>query len=138
GSLMAIDLDAYWEAAFADPGVIRPAGASLSASAPCRRVANLPQVVECMEEPFVEADATIHFGNFPGPATAWLRNPGDDQAMVLIPVRGDPSITYAELSGGLDGSPLRFECGQDSDPDGQRMCDDQHRLRFLRNDPDAP
>ncbi|MFO7562414.1 MAG: hypothetical protein R6X02_07200 [Enhygromyxa sp.] len=137
GSLMAIDLDAYWEAAFADPEAVRPAGAALSQDRPCRRLANLPQVVECMEEPFVEADATIHFGNFPGSATAWDRDPDDDEAMVLIPVRGDPSITYAELSGGSGGQPLRFECGQDSDTDGQRMCDDLHRLRFLRNDPDA-
>ncbi len=138
GSLLAIDLDAYWEAAFADPGAVRPAGASVSDAQPCRRVANLPQVVECLEEPFVASDATIHFGNFPGPSTAWDPDPDDGEAMILVPVRGDPSITYAELSGGLGGADdLRFECGQATDTDGGRKCDDLHRLRFLRNDPEA-
>lgn len=136
GSLLAVDLDDYFEAAFADPTEVRSAGSSLSNEAPCRRVANLPQVVECMEEPFIAADTTIHFGNFPGPAAGWDREPGDDEALVLIPVRGDPSITYAELSG-FDRDDLRFECGQASDADGGRKCDDLHRLRFLRNDPDA-
>lgn len=136
GSLMAIDLDAYFAAAFGNPEQVRNAGAPLSRERPCRRVANLPQVVECTEEPFVASAATIHFGPFPGPTAAWDRDPNDDEAMLLIPVRGDPSITYAELSG-YEPNELRFECGQASDPDGGRMCDDDHRLRFLRNDPDA-
>lgn len=136
GSLMVVDLDAFFEAALGDPTAVKPAGSRLSTSEPCRRVANLPQVVECMEEPFVQADATIHFGNFPGPATGWDQDPGDDEAMVLIPVRGDPSITYAELSG-FEAGDIEFECGQASDADGRRMCDDDHRLRFLRNDPSS-
>jgi hypothetical protein len=154
GTLLAIDLDAFHRAAFDDPGAIHPATTSLSPESVwsenspvcgnssndgrwCRRVANLPQVVECLEEPFVCSEATIHFGNFPGPTAAWDQVPGDDEAMLLIPVRGDPSITYAELSGGLDGDDLRFECGQASDEDGGRKCDDLHRLRFFRNDPEG-
>jgi hypothetical protein len=138
GSLVAIDLDAYWEAAFADPTAVLSAGARVSRSQPCRRVANLPQVVECTEEPFVAADATVFFGNFPGPATAWNGDPGDDDAMILVPVRGEPSITYIEMAGGLGGtSDIRFECGQASDDDGGRRCDDDYRLRFLRNDPSS-
>jgi hypothetical protein len=152
GSLLAIDLDRWWDAAFGDPGAVRPAGARLhyelegpaasncnavTDAACCRRVANLPQVIECLEEPFAVADATVHFGNFPGPASAWNSNPEDGEAMILVPVRGDPSITYIELTGGLGDGNLRFRCGQASDKDGRRRCDDRHRLRFLRNDPDA-
>lgn len=150
GSLLAIDLNAYWEAAFASPGEVRRPGAELDVPGECspgecqfcRQVANLPQVVECRAEPFVAADATIYFGNFPGPTSAWNRDPDDGEAMLLIPVRGDPSITYAEISGGLSGAnDLRIECGQasgpDGGPDGGRRCDDRYRLRFLRNDPEA-
>lgn len=155
GSLLALDLDAFF-LALADTDAILSEGALIepesswaenspvcgSGSAPgpyCRRVANLPQVIECLEEPFVCSEQTIHFGNFPGPTVAWDQNLDDDTATLLIPVRGDPSVTYAEVSGGLDGSDdrsLRFDCGQASDPDG-RACDDASRLRFLRNDPDA-
>lgn len=141
GTLMAVDLDAFHSAAFDDPGAIRPSTATLSVDGDwCRRVANLPQVVECIEEPFVDSDATVHFGNFPGPAAAWVRTgevDGQESTLttLLIPVRGDPSITYVELSGGDDG-PLRFECGQEADEDGGRRCADRYRLRFMRNDVD--
>ena len=141
GSMVALDVDAYWQAAFSDPGAIADATTSLACGGlgdedcrPCRRVANLPQVVECMEEPFVDPGATIYFGNFPGPTRAWDEDPGDDQTMLLVPVRGDPSITYAMLSG--DDSP-RLDCNQGADPDQPRRCADANRLRFLRNDPDA-
>ncbi|NVB41929.1 hypothetical protein G6O69_29130 [Pseudenhygromyxa sp. WMMC2535] len=137
GSMLPVDLDAYWEAAFDDPTAILSAGSSLDRETPCRRIAQRPQAVECTEEPFVLDEATVHFGKFPGPAAAWDEDPSDDEAMVLIPVRGDPSITYVELSGGLSGDDLHLECGQASDEDGGRYCGDAHRLRFLRNDPDA-
>ncbi len=135
GSLVAVDLDAFWAAL---AGEIQPADTKVDRQRPCRRVANMPQVIECAEEPFVLDEATVHFGNFPGPAAAWDRDPADDEAMVLVPVRGDPSVTYLEVSGGLDGSDdLRFECGQASDEDGARRCDDRYRLRYLRNDEDS-
>jgi hypothetical protein len=162
GSLMALDLDAFFRAAFDDPGeLLNPSTFVLDDSASitpnpewadnspvcgsgsndgrwCRRVANLPQVIECLEEPFVCSEQTIHFGNFPGPTVAWDQTPGDDEATLLIPVRGDPSITYAELTGGLGGSnDLAFDCAQSTDADGGRRCDDSHRLRFLRNDPES-
>jgi hypothetical protein len=181
GSLMALDLDAFFDAAFevppfdVDPQDTDPAIRAEAATIPydpedpankaekdwigdwakdspvcggasddldrvsvCRRVANLPQVIECLEEPFICSEQTIHFGNFPGPTVAWDQVPGDDNATLLIPVRGDPSVTYAELSGGLNGADdLRFECGQKDDDDGGRRCQDAYRLRFLRNDPEA-
>ena len=143
-SMVALDLDEYWAQAFADPSKVLPAGAALSdpdctgdECRWCRRAANLPQVVECDEQHFIAEDATIHFGSFAGPAAAWDKDPADDEAMLLVPVRGEPSITYVELSGGLDGGDPTLECGQASDTDGHRKCDDFHRLRFLRNDPDA-
>lgn len=153
-SLLALDLDAFFRAAFDDPGAILDDSASITPDPDwankspvcgnasgegrwCRRAANLPQVVECLEEPFVCSEKTVHFGNFPGPAVAWDQTAGDDEAILLIPVRGDPSVTYVELSGGLDDDDLTIECGQAKDEDGGRRCDDLHRLRFLRNDPDA-
>jgi hypothetical protein len=132
GSLVPIDLDKFW-AAYEGP--ILPADSKLSEDRPCRRLANIPQTVECTEESFAKPEATTYFGNFPGPMEPWDRDPGDDEALLFMPVRGDPSVTWFELSGGLDGSDdLQIDCGQGG---GVSRCDDRHRLRFLRNDPSA-
>jgi hypothetical protein len=160
-SLMALDLDAFFDAAFEGPPfdmnqqpgepeilgaaaklTVDPSWAEVSPAcgnasregSVCRRVANLPQVVECLEEPFVCSESTIHFGNFAGPAVAWDETPDDDEAALLIPVRGDPSVTYVELSG---SDTPKFDCGQESDADGGRYCDQSNRLRFLANDSEA-
>ncbi|MFV8756082.1 YncE family protein [Nannocystaceae bacterium ST9] len=133
GSLIPIDLDAFW--AEYTSGAILPAGSKLSSAQPCRRLANQPQTIECNEQYFALPEATTFFGNFPGPTEAWVRDPGEGEAKLFIPVRGDPSVTWIEMSGGLDGADdLQLECGQGS---GVSRCDDRHRLRFLRNDPDA-
>lgn len=130
-SLVPVDLDAFWAAL---EGEILPAGSRVSRSQPCRRIANLPQVVECTEEPFALPEATVFYGNFPGPATPWLKPGETDEATLLVPVRGDPSVTWFTLRGGLGSADdLEIDCGQS----GGSGCDDRHRLRFLRNDPDS-
>lgn len=148
-SLIPVNLDDFW-ATFARPEAIGPAGADIDAGFepgdaigedgpwPCRRVANLPQVVECTEQPFVQAEATTHFGNFPGPAVAWYDQPGEQAAKIFVPVRGDPSVTYMELRGGLDSpDSLAISCDQNGADIGGRRCGSDYRLRFLRNDPDS-
>lgn len=132
GSLVPIDLDKFWTEYEKEP---LPADTKLSLERPCRRLANLPQTVECTEEAFAKSDATAYFGNFPGPLEAWDSDPADGEALLFVPVRGDPSVTWFELGGGLGGADdLQLECGQE---DGVSRCDERHRLRFLRNDEDA-
>ncbi len=137
GWITAVDLDAFWAAAFENPAAVEAAGASVSKTAPCRRIAGRPQSVECLEQAFIHAESTIQMGSFLGPTVAWDRDPSDGEAMLLVPVRGDPSITYVELSGGLGGGAPTLECRQDTDSDGGRKCGDRHRLRFARNDSSA-
>ena len=137
GSILAIDLDGFFEA-LADEDSILGASESVSENEPCRRIPNLPQAIECLEEPFVATEVTTRFGNFPGPVSAWLpEGAGDDEATLLIPVRGDPSVTYIELSGGLDGGAPTLDCGQANNESDSRRCGDEHRLRFLRNDSES-
>ena len=137
GSLVAVDLNHFWSDALDDPSAVLGVDATLDDAdgQRCRRVANLPQTVECIEEAFVEADATVQFGNFPGPPTTWDVDPDDDEAVLLIPVRGDPSITYVELTGDPDATPV-FSCEQSGTGEGALRCGDNHRLRFVRNEPD--
>ena len=133
GSLIPVDLDRFWTAI--EEGPILPADSKLSANEPCRKLANLPQAIECEESYFALPAATTYFGNFPGPIEPWDRDTSDAEVKLFIPVRGDPSVTWLEMSGGLGGNDdLQLECGQDS---GVSRCDERHRLRFLRNDPDA-
>lgn len=134
GSLVPIDLDAFWDEF--EGAAVLPAGARLTNALGerCRQVANLPQVVECEESFFAKGEATVYYGNFPGPPEPWVREGETDEATLLIPVRGDPSVTWIEMRGGLAGDDLELDCGQSSGTGG---CDDRHRLRFLRNDPDA-
>jgi hypothetical protein len=140
GTLVGLDLEAFHCAAQVLPGWGEGAPRCKDAGGEpddCRKVPNLPQVTECTEERYVASDATVQVGNFTGPTVAWDQVPGNDRAMLLVPVRGDPSITWVRLSGGLDGDDVHFECGQHNDPDGQRHCDEAHRMSNVRNDPDT-
>ncbi|MCA9691320.1 MAG: hypothetical protein KC636_17075 [Myxococcales bacterium] len=140
-SVIAIDLDGFFAAWEASPGSaiarsdMPDVGAEVSDDAPCRRYKSRPQVIECTEEPFVAEDASVFMTSFTTVLRADDPNPDDDKIRLLTPVRGDPSVTFMDVSGGLGDGALRIECGQGQDPDlNPRRCDDDHRLRFLYND----
>ena len=112
----------------------------------------------CNEQPLIDGSKTVRTGNFPGqPAlqrflsptgTAIQRGtmaacdpslgdpncipqyaPNDSQGYrLLIPVRGDPSLTWINVS--KDGL---LDCGQGGGPVGQ--CDNAHRITQLLIDP---
>jgi len=75
GSLIPVDLDKFWTAI--EEGPILPADSKLSANEPCRKLANLPQAIECEESYFALPAATTYFGNFPGPIEPWDRDTSD-------------------------------------------------------------
>ncbi len=150
GTLMAVDLDAFWaawydpEAGGADPycnleagRCVQPPGAPVDASFPCRHLAQAPQVIECDERPFV-VDA-VQTGNFGTRIAVSFEPDGDPQSgrrRLWLPVRGEPSITYVDVI--EEGGSLRLDCGQDRDavPEGDAPpCDREHRLTHRFNDP---
>lgn len=51
-------------------------------------------------------------------------------ARVIVPTRGDPSITWADFLGD------RLNCTRDAEPNA--LCDDVHRLTSVKNNPDLP
>lgn len=104
---------------------------------PCRRNAAYPQLVECMEQPFITADETVHLGSFVTQLRAYQRPNGAWQ--VLAPVRADPSVSYVDIGGGLEGDDdLRLSCGVDETSRDGRRCSKEQRMRHLRNNPDYP
>ncbi len=113
---------------------VLPVGSDLTeidgkpAARPCRRLPLVARVAECDERPFV-AD-TVRVGDFATTMTYSLESGG---LRIWLPVRGDPSITYVDVSH-EDGS-LALSCDQGGDPLDSELCGDSHRLDALRNDP---
>lgn len=116
-------------------------GATLTADVPCRRNSYKPQVVECEDTLFVEEDAAVQVGSFGTSLRGWTREvvtEPQSEGRLFAAVRGDPSITFVELSGDPQDVPT-IDCGQgpDSGLYDPRRCAGDHKLTFLRNDPDS-
>ena len=76
---------------------------------------------------FMRGNAAARIGNF---ATAIaVQDTGSGTLRLVIPTRGDPSITWLDW----DGSKLFCNSGAD----GFALCDEAHRLSYVRNDPDV-
>ncbi len=99
---------------------------------PCRRLALLPQVVECDEESFV-VDG-VRLGDFSTLISASQEPSGIPR--LWIPVRGDPNVTYVDVRGAWPDAP-DLDCGQ-RDQDGEALdeaeCTGRFKLTHLRND----
>jgi hypothetical protein len=114
---------------------VMPPGSSITESGeqpaerPCRRLPLLPQVAECDERSFV-ADV-VRVGDF---ATTMAYSLEDEGVRLLLPVRGDPSVTYVDVR--TEGGKIALECDQGGDPLDPELCGDSHRLDDLRNDPE--
>jgi DNA-binding beta-propeller fold protein YncE len=97
---------------------------------------NALETLECDEGIFLRdaggqprAGAAVRVGNF-GAAMA-IQDLGDGNARLIVPVRGDPSVTWI----GWDGASGTLDCGGGA---GFPLCDDAHRLVRLRNDDALP
>lgn len=104
---------------------------------PCCAVdQNALETLDCDESLFLDDAAgnprpgsTVRVGNF-GTALA-VQDLGDGNARLIVPVRGDPSITWIDWS----GASKTLACGGG---EGLPLCDDAHRLTRVRGDADLP
>ena len=97
----------------------------------CTASIEAPETLECAEADFLREDAAVRIGNFASAIA--LQDLGAGKLRVLVPVRGDPSLTWMDWDPAT-GSP-RLAC---SDGQGFDLCDDDHRLKRLRNDSELP
>jgi len=153
GTLVAVNLDRFWDAWFDDnlqtsspycgnnsEGIdqcIEPPGGPVDDDRPCRRLALKPQVVECDESPFISDDHIVHLGDFATDVAVSTETEGGSTFTRLwVPVRGDPSLTYVDVR--ASGSGIELDCNQggDTDQSDPLLCADDHRLRYDRNDED--
>jgi DNA-binding beta-propeller fold protein YncE len=78
---------------------------------------------------FVDGAPAIRIGNFA--TRIAIQDKGGGDLRLVVPVRGDPSVTYVDWS----GADRVLSCGDDA---GFALCDDEHRLSHFLEDDDLP
>jgi hypothetical protein len=142
----AIDrLDALWSPDATD--VDRPQDLLDRVAATCRYAPQNPQLVECHEEDvgqtpgLVMSDLTVRTGFYPSflaleqvtPDSCFSPQPapGEDKLLYRLytPVRGDPSLTFIDISATADSSEVTcMDCGEGCETTDIRDCKSDYRL----------
>lgn len=91
----------------------------------CDRDGDHSETLVCDEAQFIRADAGARIGNFA--TTIAVQDRGQGRSRLIIPTRGDPSVTWVDY----DGATL--SCSTDTEPFA--LCDDDHRLLYIHDDP---
>lgn len=146
GWLVAFDLEAFFAAWATDPGggdlspypyceavgagpCVLGVGAAVDVDRPCRRLPFQPRIVECEESRFVAGEGQ-RIGTFSTEIAT--STSGGTQPRIWIPVRNEPSITYADVGPPDPSLPPEFFCGESP----LDRCDSTYRLTRSFNDPD--
>lgn len=95
----------------------------------CAADLNQPEILTCAEADFLIDGAGVRIGNFA--SSIGVQDLGSGGVRLLVPVRGDPSLTWMDWDAGA----RKLRC---SDDQGFALCDDDHRLVRLRGDDDLP
>jgi DNA-binding beta-propeller fold protein YncE len=91
----------------------------------CSQDPDHSETLICDETQFLIPDAGARIGNFA--TSLGVQDTGNGDLRLVIPTRGDPSITWVDY----DGAKLQCNThGLDFD-----LCDDAHRLSYVHNDP---
>jgi DNA-binding beta-propeller fold protein YncE len=93
----------------------------------CAQDTTFSETINCDTADFLVAGAGVRIGNFA--AHLDVQDLGGGDLRLIIPVRGDPSITYVDW----DAAQRVLDCG---DADGFPLCDDEHRLTRFELDDD--
>jgi len=120
GTLAVVDLDLV-------DGAIGPWLASGTLPSGCHQDTDFTETMVCDEAPFLKVDSEVRTGSF---ATAvGVQDLGGGNLRLIVPVRGDPSITWVTW----DANAGALVCDS-STGGGLPLCDDQHRLTDIRDD----
>jgi DNA-binding beta-propeller fold protein YncE len=92
----------------------------------CNQDPDHTETLACDEAQFMKVPAGVRIGNFATDMA--VQDRGGGQLRLIVPTRGDPSITWIDY----DGNAL--DCGSG---EGFGLCDDDHRLTTIHNDPDV-
>jgi 6-phosphogluconolactonase (cycloisomerase 2 family) len=99
----------------------------------CTKDTDFSETMDCPETPYLKRDAAVLTGNF-ATAIGVQTKDSDGNLRLVVPVRGDPSITWIDwVKNGAD----RFLQCKDTDVGTYATCDDDHKLTRLRDDNDT-
>ncbi len=93
----------------------------------CTAATDRSGTLACPPLGLLKENAAVRTGNFA--AAMAVQDLGDGKLRLIVPVRGDPSVTWIDWDGGA------LSC---SDAEGFELCADSHRLSRLRDDRDLP
>jgi DNA-binding beta-propeller fold protein YncE len=96
----------------------------------CERDKDFTETLVCDEDRFLRATQGegVKIGNFATDLA--IQDLGDGRLRVIVPTRGDPSIAWADW----DPAASRLACNTEELKTPFHLCDDDHRLAFVRND----
>ena len=121
GTLAVVDLDRVDQAVapWVGGGALAPG---------CSQDPDYPEIMVCDEAAFLRPEAEVRTGSFATSVAVQDLGPGGDLRL-LVPVRGDPSITWITW----DAAAGALVC-DGSGGGGLALCDDDHRLTDIRDD----
>lgn len=122
GTVQVLDLDVV-------AATVRAWTGSGTVADGCKASVEQPETLDCGEAPYLLENAAVRIGNFA--SAVGVQELGGGRLRLLVPVRGDPSLTWMEW----DPVGKRLEC---SGSQGFALCDDSHRLTRLEGDSSLP
>jgi DNA-binding beta-propeller fold protein YncE len=121
GTILAVDLDTVDSVAngWTGSGIIPP-------NSGCTQDPDHVESLICDEKQFLRPNAGTRIGNFATDLA--VQDTGGGNFRLIVPVRGDPSITWIDWNG------TSLDCADGAQ--GFAECDDAHRLTAIHNDTD--
>jgi DNA-binding beta-propeller fold protein YncE len=98
--------------------------------ADCQPDPDRTETLICNTPSFVSREAGVRIGNFA--TNIAIQDLGDNRLRLIVPTRGDPSIAWVDWNG--EPGIQRLECTNGSE--GYALCDDDHRMSFVLDDPE--
>lgn len=91
----------------------------------CTRDKSHPETIDCKQSQFMVPNAAARIGNFA--TDIGVQDTGNGTTRLIIPTRGDPSVTW------LDWNGTALSCS--TSKESFALCDDAHRLTYVHDDP---
>jgi len=106
----------------------------------CEREADFTETLGCHADFFLRSSGPqgVRIGNFATDIA--LQDLMDGRLRLIVPTRGDPSITWTDWTPGAESSQDRLFCNEEKDETDKpfHLCDEAHRLAFVQNETDRP
>lgn len=95
----------------------------------CEQDPDHRETLQCPADQFILSSAGARIGNFATDIA--VQDMGNGDLRLIVPTRGDPSITWVDWNGAAQ------QLGCNTNGQSFALCDEAHRLSYIRNDPNV-